>query len=383
MIVLTNREACRTDMRIVVTSIPNWRTPETRIAFADTFADVHRLVLRETNMTDQLVVIDLGSIGRRGDELRHVMYAMREAHPWLNIALLSPLLDPEIEVHAIDSVRSITHVTVVQHDDMTNVTYWKELLRNVFLELRAAQIEADLMVVGVGAAAAFFDDPEVRLLLRAATVARSVSDLIPRFAPNRVTLNRRFKRRLGRSPKELLALFRLLWAACLRADGRTPAQIAHFLGYRDTDHAGMLLGRKLGLKKEQINALGYPELVKWVAECCTAQRHASVKELATQVARKVRAALKRSATSAALAVVALLGANCGGEDLAEDVDRGMRFATLGVGFLTAAVVLRKQHLAGIARSVMAVALPILTWIAITEVQTRRIHSQGNLSGPRE
>src|SRR6266513_2578891 len=71
------------------------------------------------------------------------------------------------------------------------------------------------------------------------------------------------------APDDLLALMRLVWAARRRDDGRTRAQIASFLGFRDTDHAGLRLGKKLGLKKEQINAVPYDELVKWVAACCT------------------------------------------------------------------------------------------------------------------
>jgi len=176
------------------------------------------------------------------------MYQLRTDYPWLNMALLSPLLNPELEVHAIDSIRAITFVTLVQHDDITDIEFWKHTFRNAFVEVRTAQIETDLVVVSP-AAATFFNHPQVRLLLRVATSMRTVHQLTALLAANRVTLNRRFKRRLGRSPKEVLALFRLLWAACLRQEGRTPAQIAHFLGFRDTDHAGMVLGRKLGFKK--------------------------------------------------------------------------------------------------------------------------------------
>ncbi len=96
-----------------------------------------------------------------------------------------------------------------------------------------------------------------------------MSDLGAEIGRNRTELTRGFQRRIGRAPKDLLALMRLVWAARLREDGRTPAQIASFLGFRDTDHAGLRLGKKLGLKKEQINAVPYDELVKWVAACCT------------------------------------------------------------------------------------------------------------------
>jgi len=99
------------------------------------------------------------------------------------------------------------------------------------------------------AAATFFNDTEVRQLLRIATTTRTVGELSTRIDRNRTNLYRRFKRRLGRSPKEVLALLRLVWAARLREDGRTPAQIASFLGFKDTDQAGLRLGSKLGLKK--------------------------------------------------------------------------------------------------------------------------------------
>jgi hypothetical protein len=176
------------------------------------------------------------------------MYQLRTDYPWLNMALLSPLLNPELEVHAIDSIRSITFVTVVQNGDITGIEFWKRTFRNAFVELRAAQIEADLMVVSP-AAATFFNDPQVRQLLRVATSMRTVHQLTALLAPNRINLNRQFKRRWGRSPKEVLALFRLVWAAWLRAEGRTPAQIAHFLGFRNAQQARLCLGRKLGLKK--------------------------------------------------------------------------------------------------------------------------------------
>src|SRR6266550_5533199 len=83
---------------------------------------------------------------------------------------------------------------------------WKALLRNTFVELRAAQIEADLMVVSP-AAAAFFNDPEIRRVLRIATRVRSVTDLSEQDGRHRTKLTRNFQRRLGRAPKDLLALF--------------------------------------------------------------------------------------------------------------------------------------------------------------------------------
>ena len=93
----------------------------------------------------------------------------------------------------------------------------------------------------------------------------------------RLTVRRDHKRRLGRSPDDLLALFRLLWARPLDAEGRTAAQVAHFLGFENADQCARRLGYKFGLKKSDIYLLRYEVVVAWVAECCTTQRRTTLR----------------------------------------------------------------------------------------------------------
>lgn len=325
MLVMTTRDECRAAMMTVVGAIPNWRSLESRLILVRSFGEAHRALLDNTESSDQTMVVDLGSIGRRGDELVRGLWALRADYPWLTVVLLSPLLNPDLEVQAIHALRTLSYV-LVERDDMSNVARWKDLLHNTFVELRAAQIEADLMVVSADAAA-FFNDPDVRQLLRVATTARTVAELGTQLGCDRTELNRRFQRRIGRAPKEVLALFRLVWAVHLRVDGRTPAQIASFLGFKDTDHCALLLGRKLGLKKEQINNLAYDELVQCVAHSCTSQRTTRVKRLVSTLVRKARAILRRGMATAAIAVAA-----CSWDGSADDL------AEVAAGVVTVAVI---------------------------------------------
>jgi transcriptional regulator GlxA family with amidase domain len=149
-------------------------------------------------------------------------------------------------------------------------------------------IEADLRNASPARRASFFEDPQIRNLLRLGARVRRVSDLAAVARRDRVGMWRRFKRRWGRSPSEMLTLFRVVWAAHLQHHGHSNAEIAQLLGFRDAHHYARRLGARLGLSKTVFNSLSYSDVVGGIAACLA--RRAPVSLLLRRAA-----ALNRSA----------------------------------------------------------------------------------------
>ena len=155
----------------------------------------------------------------------------------------------------------------MQPRELRDADRWKSVLQDQFVERHALTIQANLLTACSPDQTSFFEDPEVGRLLRLAVRFRKVGDLTADTGDQRVGVWRRFKRRWGRSPSEMLSLFRLLWAAHLRHQGHSSAEIAGLLGFRDTQHCARRLGARLGMRKSEINRLSYREVVAGVAAC--------------------------------------------------------------------------------------------------------------------
>jgi AraC-like DNA-binding protein len=296
MLVLTRREACKRAMLEVMSAMPGGRLLERRPIFVTSFAEAHRAPGGATTC-----VIDLASAKGSGDDVIGGVNLLLASRRSLSFVLLATHTNPELEAHVIHGLGELRCVSLVQPRELREVERWRQLLHDQYAERHAGMIEADLRAACTPSQIAFFEDPEIRQLLRRAMYVRTVDDLSADAGGQRVGVWRRFKRRWGRSPSEMLGLFRVLWAAHLRHHGHSNAEIASLLGFRDTQHCARRLGARLGMRKSVINALSYRQLVAGVAECLA--ERAPISGLVARAA----AALQRVVRATAVLVAALFG----------------------------------------------------------------------------
>jgi AraC-like DNA-binding protein len=280
------------------------------VVFVSSFAEAHRAPSDPT-----ICVVDLGSVSGSGTDVIASVHRLLESRPWLGFVLLAAHTNPELEAEVIHGLRNLPRLSLVQPRELRDVERWRTLLQDQFVERHAVMIEADLRGAA-GDQARMFEDPEVRRLLRGALRIRKVEELSVHAGSQRVGVWRRFKRLWGRSPSEMLSLLRVLWAAHLRHHRHTSADIASVLGFRDTEHCARRLGARLGLRKSDINALSYGEVVSAVAACLV--QHAPV----SMFVARVGAVLKRAARASAVLVAACVGSM----DFDGDLDLARRVA---------------------------------------------------------
>ena len=297
LLVLTRRDACRRVMLEMMAAAPNGRSFERRLVFVASFAEAHRALGGPTTC-----VIDLASANGSGDDIIGSIRLLLGSRPGLDFVLLASHTNPELEARIIHGLRDLRYVSLVQPRDLRNVELWKSLLHDQFVERHALAIEADLRAACAADQARFFDDLEVKRLLRQAVRIRRVDDLCADAGGERVGVWRRFKRRWGRSPSEMLSLFRVLWAAYLREQGHGSSEIAQLLGFRDSQHCARRLGARLGMRKADINALTYRQVVAGVAACLV-QRAPISGFVALAVA-----AVRRAIGATAVLMAAIVGA---------------------------------------------------------------------------
>jgi hypothetical protein len=173
------------------------------------------------------------------------------------------------------------------------------LLDDHFVTHHAAMIEADLRNATPGDRAWMFEDSEIKALLRRVARLRRVRDLAAASGRERVSVWRRFKRRWGRSPSEILSLFRVLWASHLRREGFANSEIARLLGFQDVHHCSRRIGARLGLPKSILNRLPYSEVVAAVVACLA--RGTPARALVS----RATAALRQSARLSGVIITAL------------------------------------------------------------------------------
>jgi len=308
MIVLTRREVCRRAILQIVADASSGRPSQLfdrRVEFVTSFAEAHRAPSAPTTC-----VVDLGSVSGSGTEVIAAVHRLLESRPWLGFVLLAAHTNPELEGEVIHGLRDLERLDLVQPRELRDVERWKSLLQDQFVERHAVMIEADLRGACPGDQARLFEDPEVKNLLRGAIRIRKVEELSAHAGGQRVGVWRRFKRLWGRSPSEMLSLLRVLWAAHLRHHRHTSADIASVLGFRDTEHCARRLGARLGLRKSDINALSYGEIVAGVAACLVQRAPVSA------FVARLGAVLKRTARASAVLIAAWVG----GVDFDSDFD---------------------------------------------------------------
>jgi len=288
----------------VMAAMPNGRSLERRLVFVTSFAEAHRALAGPTTC-----VIDLASANGSGDDVVDSAQLLLASRPGLNLVLLTAHTNPELEASIIHGLRELRCVSLVQSRDLHNVEHWRTLVHDQFIERHALTIETDLSRACAVGQAPFFEDPEVRRLLRLAVRIRRVEDLGAAAGGQRVGVWRRFKRRWGRSPSEMLSLFRMLWAAHLRHQGHSSGEIAQLLGFRDAQHCARRLGARLGMRKSDINALSYTQVVAGVAACLV--QRAPISGLIAMAG----AALRRAIGATAVLVVAIVGSLDTDDDL--------------------------------------------------------------------
>lgn len=296
MLVLTRREACRRAMLEVMSAVASVRPLERRLVFVTSFAEAHRAPGSATTC-----VIDLASLKGTGDDVIEAVKLLLASRRSLSFVLLAAHANPELEAHVIHGLGELRCVSLVQPRELRDVTRWKTLLQDQYFERHAELLETALREAGPAKQASFFEDPAIRQLLRRAIHVRTVEDLSADTGAERVGVWRRFKRRWGRSPSEMLGLLRVLWASHLRHHGHSNAEIATLLGFRDAQHCARRLGARLGMRKSAINALSYRQLVGGVAECLT--QRAPISGLVARAG----AAIQRIVRATAVLVAAMFG----------------------------------------------------------------------------
>jgi len=294
MLALTRRDACRQALFEVLPAIPGWQRVEHRPVFVTSFAEAQRASSGRT-----ACLVDLGSALGSADDIISSTRRLLGSRPWLNIVLFAAHVDPDLEAEVIFGLRDVPCLSLIQPGELRDPARWMSLLDDQFVERHALRIEADLRAASPPGRASLFDDAEIRDLLRHSARVGRVGAFATASGRERVGMWRRLKRRWGRSPSEMLSLFRVLWAAYLHHEGFANAEIARLLGFRDGHHFARTLGARLGIRKSVLNTLGYPELVAGVAKCLT--QGAPVSGLVRQAA----AFLKESARLSILVTAAL------------------------------------------------------------------------------
>lgn len=283
LLAVTRRDACRQALLEVMSALPGWPRLEQRPIFVSSFAEAHRVQTRHT-----ACVIDLGSVSGSADDVLAAIRRLVTSRPWLNIVLLAAHLNPGLEAEVIFELRDVSCLSLMQPDELRDPARWTTLLQDQFVERHALMIEDALRNMSPVAPASLFEDPEIRELLRLGARVRRVGELAALWGRDRVGVWRLFKRGWGRSPSEMLSLFRVLWAAHLQHEGYASGEIARLLGFRDVRHYARQLGARLGLRKSILNRLGYSEVVTAVAICVAERAPAST------LVRRVTAVAKLS-----------------------------------------------------------------------------------------
>jgi len=269
-------------------------------------------------------VLDLGSVTGSATDVIASVQRLLAARPWLGFVLVAAHANPEFEAGVIHGLRDLPRLDLVQPSELRDLERWNKLLQDQFVERHALLIEAELRAACAPDQGRLFDDLEVKRLLRGVIRIRKVEEWSAYAGGQRVGVWRRFKRLWGRSPSEMLSLLRVLWAAHLRHHRHSSAEIASVLGFRDTEHCARRLGARLGLRKSDINALGYREVVTAVATCLVQRA-----PLSAFVAR-VALALKRVAGTTAVLVAACVGGMSDDTDQrCEDRSAAQEIATTG------------------------------------------------------
>lgn len=305
-LVLTRRDACRRAILEVMAAAHHHRRVERRLIFVASFAEAHRAPGAPITC-----VIDLASVDGSGPDVVESVQLLLASRPGLNFVLLAAHTNPELEAQIIHGLRDLRCVSLVQSRELRDVERWKSVLQDQFVERHVLAIEADLRAACSPDQASFFEDPEVRRLLRLAVRIRKVEDLTADTGDQRVGVWRRFKRRWGRAPSEMLSLFRLLWAVHLRDQGHSSLEIARLLGFRDTQQCARRLGARLGLRKSDINRMSYRDVVGGVATCLVLR--APIGNLVGRAGAMLRRAIGATAV--------LMAAMLGGSDTDDEIWR--------------------------------------------------------------
>ncbi|HUL04286.1 MAG TPA: hypothetical protein VLV16_13785 [Gemmatimonadales bacterium] len=262
LLALTRRAACRQALLEVVSALPGWQNVAQRAVFVASFAEAN-LAPRELSAC----VVDMESVTGPADDIVASIRRFVASRPWLNVVLLVQHVHPDLEAEVIFGLRDLPGLALIQPGELRDAERWNSVLRDQFVERHALMIEADLRAASPAKSASFFADPQIRDLLRLGARVRRVSDLAAVAQRDRVGMWRRFKRRWGRPPSEMLTLFRVIWAAHLQHHGHSNAEVAGLLGFRDAHHFARRLGARLGLSKTVLNSLSYADVVSGVAAC--------------------------------------------------------------------------------------------------------------------
>jgi hypothetical protein len=291
-----------------MSALPGGQWLEPRVVFAGAFAEAHRAPLGQT-----ACLVDLGSEIGSADEIVTSTRRLLTSRPWLSLVLLTPHMNPDLEAVVIFGLRDLASLRLLTARDLSDPAAWMRLLDDHFVAQHALKIEADLRNACPDSRAWMFEDAAVSELLRGVARVRHVGDLAAASGSERVAIWRRFKRRWGHSPSEMLSLFRVLWASHLRREGYANCEIARLLGFRDVHHCARRLGSRLGLRKSMLNHLAYAEVVDGVVRCLTRG------EPAKQLVRRATAVLKRTGRVVVLVVAAVTSGMTGGVGALRDM----------------------------------------------------------------
>jgi hypothetical protein len=210
-----------------------------------------------------LAVYDLGMSIPLRSSLPDLVATVRDEYPQVGSVLYCPLLHPVAELQCVANLSPLGTAFVLCRDDLYLPDRWQRIIHE-YASLRFRRFLRSA-VGGLGKDAGWDrEDLEPLLtLLDHAPQLRHVKDVmvVVPGARRRQHLYERLGPRIHASLARLLAMFRVLWAVVLREAGWHVRAISAFLSYRSVEECRLRLGRRVGLRKGDINALTVGEAV--------------------------------------------------------------------------------------------------------------------------
>ena len=226
-------------------------------------------------VSDTILLLDLGSCAREPGLRARVGYWL-SAHRRASLILFVPLLDRDVEMHAMFELTSLGATQVMTASDFARIEVWHNIVSRQLLAARQTELRGDFLE---RARARGRTIPAEAIVVRLLTEAPTITDVHTAAAAAighgggkgdamRIAVWRELRRAGQLSATRLLLVFQLLWYRRLADLGWRSGTIAAFLGFRSARELRLTLKRRLGLSMQEIRATSYVDALDWAVESC-------------------------------------------------------------------------------------------------------------------